>query len=638
MKGLFSSKKPSASPSPTKKHATGENDENRSPHAHRSRADSSSPIKSAPQAKPVGRKPVRPASPAQKDSAPPPPYTASARSRSSRSFGSSSSSSRRNKIDPNTHPLNLHPDEYKRLSALSAMSDRSSFDKMDVDREASAAPPSSPPTQPQPAAGKPKFTVPLNIPTNTNEDEAESYKAAGNKFFKEKDYRNAIIQYSRAVELIPTSATFLSNRAAAYMSNGQYEAALEDCNRAVDRDPTNAKFLLRLAHMAPAKEMSLHIKAAQDALNNGTSGSMVLHALDQAEKLLGVGAFKPRKWQLMRGAAHLKIGGINSLGEAQNVAMSLLRYNSQDPEALVLRGRALYAQGDNDKAIQHFRKALSCDPDFRDAVKWLRTVQKLDRMKEEGNTDYKAGRWQAAFDKYSSALEVDPANRGTNAKLLQNRALCRLKLKQYNEAVADCDRAVSLDPQYIKARKTKANALGQADRWEDAVREWKSIQEMDPEDRTIPKEVRKAELELKKSQRKDYYKILNVEKSADDNQIKKAYRKLAIVHHPDKNPGDDAAAERFKDIGEAYETLSDPQKRARYDSGEDLVDPSDMFSGGGGMGGMGGGMGGIDPEILFSMMNGGGSFGGGEGFGGARFSAGGGGRRPGGFPGGFQFG
>ena len=387
------------------------------------------------------------------------------------------------------------------------------------------------------------------------------------------------------MELIPTSATFLSNRAAAYMSNGQYEAALEDCNRAVDRDPTNAKFLLRLARiytslgrpeealitfgriqppasakdMAPAKEMSLHIKAAQDALNNGTSGSMVLHALDQAEKLLGVGAFKPRKWQLMRGAAHLKIGGINSLGEAQNVAMSLLRYNSQDPEALVLRGRALYAQGDNDKAIQHFRKALSCDPDFRDAVKWLRTVQKLDRMKEEGNTDYKAGRWQAAFDKYSSALEVDPANRGTNAKLLQNRALCRLKLKQYNEAVADCDRAVSLDPQYIKARKTKANALGQADRWEDAVREWKSIQEMDPEDRTIPKEVRKAELELKKSQRKDYYKILNVEKSADDNQIKKAYRKLAIVHHPDKNPGDDAAAERFKDIGEAYETLSDPQ-------------------------------------------------------------------------------
>jgi DnaJ family protein C protein 7 len=180
-------------------------------------------------------------------------------------------------------------------------------------------------------------------------------------------------------------------------------------------------------------------------------------------------------------------------------------------------------------------------------------------MKEEGNTQYKAGRWQAAVDLYTSALEVDPTNKGTNSKILQNRALCRLKLKQYDDAIADCEKAISLDPQYIKARKTKANALGLAEKWEAAVREWKAIQELDPEDRTIPREVRKAELELKKSQRKDYYKILGIEKSAGDQEIKKAYRKLAIVHHPDKNPGDANAEARFKDISEAYETLSDPQ-------------------------------------------------------------------------------
>ncbi len=73
------------------------------------------------------------------------------------------------------------------------------------------------------------------------------------------------------------------------------------------------------------------------------------------------------------------------------------------------------------------------------------------------------------------------------------------------------------------------------------------------------KEVRKAELELKKSKRKDYYKILGVEKDADENAIKKAYRKAAIIHHPDKNPDDEQAAERFKDIGEAYETLSNSE-------------------------------------------------------------------------------
>ena len=311
--------------------------------------------------------------------------------------------------------------------------------------------------------------------------------------------------------------------------------------------------------MAPAKEMQHHIRAAKDALDSGTAGSMVLHALDQAERQLGFGATKPRKWQLMRGGAYLKMGTANALGEAQNIAMSLLRNNSQDPEALVLRGRALYAQGDNDKALTHFRKALNCDPDYKDAVKWLRTVQKLDRMKEEGNTEYKAGRWQAAVDKYTAALEIDPTNKGTNSKILQNRALCRTKLKDYDAAIGDCERAIRLDPSYTKARKTKANALGAAERWEDAVREWKSIQELDPEDRTIAKEIRRAEMELKKSLRKDYYKILGVDKHADDAQIKKAYRKLAIVHHPDKNPNDEQAAERFKDIGEAYETLSDSQ-------------------------------------------------------------------------------
>jgi len=66
------------------------------------------------------------------------------------------------------------------------------------------------------------------------------------------------------------------------------------------------------------------------------------------------------------------------------------------------------------------------------------------------------------------------------------------------------------------------------------VRELKSIQEENASEPGIAKEIRNAELELKKSKRKDYYKILGVEKDADENAIKRAYRKLAVVHHPDK--------------------------------------------------------------------------------------------------------
>lgn len=252
------------------------------------------------------------------------------------------------------------------------------------------------------------------------------------------------------MEADPKSATYRNNRAAAYISANRYVEALEDCKEADALEPNSPKVLYRLARVLtslgrpqealdvldtiepapaakdrkPAQDMLQHISQAEDTLQTGTSGSMALHALDQAERGLGGGVDTPRKWRLLRGEAYLKMGNVNALGDAQNVAMSLLRQNNQDPEALVLRGRALYAQGENDKALQHFRQAISCDPDFKDAVKYLRMVQKLDRMKEEGNSQFKGGKYQQAVDTYTSALEVDPTNRGTNSKILQNRALC----------------------------------------------------------------------------------------------------------------------------------------------------------------------------------------------------------------------
>eukprot|EP00429_Kryptoperidinium_foliaceum_P096368 CAMPEP_0176249864 /NCGR_PEP_ID=MMETSP0121_2-20121125/34191_1 /TAXON_ID=160619 /ORGANISM="Kryptoperidinium foliaceum, Strain CCMP 1326" /LENGTH=177 /DNA_ID=CAMNT_0017589565 /DNA_START=102 /DNA_END=632 /DNA_ORIENTATION=+ len=79
----------------------------------------------------------------------------------------------------------------------------------------------------------------------------------------------------------------------------------------------------------------------------------------------------------------------------------------------------------------------------------------------------------------------------------------------------------------------------------------------------------------------DYYKVLGVPKAAADADIKKAYKKLALQYHPDKNPGNKQAEEKFKEVAEAYATLSDPQKRRQYDQVRNAP-PAATYAGGGG--------------------------------------------------------
>ena len=116
------------------------------------------------------------------------------------------------------------------------------------------------------------------------------------------------------------------------------------------------------------------------------------------------------------------------------------------------------------------------------------------------------------------------------------------------------------------------------------------------------------------AEKRDYYEVLGVDKGANADEIKKAYRKAAIEFHPDKNPGDKEAEEKFKEAAEAYDVLSNPDKRARYDQ----FGHAGMGGAAGGYGGQGG-FGGFSMEDIFSQFGDifGGHFGGGfSGFGG----------------------
>lgn len=481
--------------------------------------------------------------------------------------------------------------------------------------------------------------------------DAENFKLEGNNFYKAQDYAKAVELYTKAIESAPESPIYYGNRSMALMQMKEYQKALDDSLMSDKLGPGVAKTLLRIgklcimlgkysealaafqqidpvpAESLQASEMARSITRAQTVLENKTENtpradfSAAVYGLDQAEKYLGPGVAVPTSWRLLKGSLLI---ASNKLADATSVAMSLLRADPSNPDALILRGQILYQEGDNTKAAAHFSEALRCDPDNSTARKLLKLSKEVEKRRTGGNNAFKAGHLSLAKQFYSEAIELDPSNVGNNVKLYSNRATVNMKMGNLDEALEDCNASLKLDKTFAKVRKTKARVLGQLERWEEAVQELKEAIELDGADQSLRTELREAEFELKKSQRKDYYKILGVNKNCTDQELKKAYRKMALVYHPDKNPDDETAQEKFKEVGEAYEILSDSEKRARYDSGADLQE--DMFGGG-----MGGGVQ-VDQETLFRM------FGGGQQFGGFDGQFGGGGFGGGGFGGGHPFG
>jgi len=459
----------------------------------------------------------------------------------------------------------------------------------------------------------------IQLHPDTQKRLAEEKKEEGNQLYKLKKYRDALQKYSEAIDLCPQCAAFYGNRSACYLMLGQPKQAMEDAKTATNIDPLFSKGWSRLAKCSVM--LGDTVTARQALARAGQDGDAELRSIDTLDRFKAEAntAFESKDHRkalyfiekCLEIATHclsLKTWRAECLAflgrypEAQEAANGVLGLDNMNADAIYVRGLCLHYEDNIDRAVSHFTQVLRYAPDHIKAKEMYKKSRSLKQKKEEGNAAFKAGQLEEAYRLYSEALQIDQWNRLTNSKLYYNRALVCANQKKWEESIRDCSSALDLDNNYIKAYIRRGKSYMETEQYEDAVRDFETVFKSDKSNREYRNYLQEAKLELRKSKRKDYYKILGVDKNANEEEVKKAYRKRAMVHHPDRHSGATEQEKKdhehkFKEVGEAYAVLSDDKKRRMYDSGQDMedggghgfheMDPNSIFQAffGGGMGG-----------------------------------------------------
>lgn len=387
-----------------------------------------------------------------------------------------------------------------------------------------------------------------------------------------KRYSEAINDLNAAIEADPTLSEAYRHRASVFRQLCRYEESEKSYKKFLEMKPGNS---------AAEKELS-QLHQSQDALNTATdlfdSGDFS-KSLDYVDKVVLVFSPACSKAKLLKVklllAAKDYSGAISETGY-------ILKEDENNLEALLLRGRAYYYLADHEVAIRHFQKGLRLDPEHSELKKAYFGLKNLLKKTKSAEDNENKGKLRLAVEDYRAAIALDPNHIAYNVNL--HLGLCKVlvKLGRGKDAVSSCTEALNIDGELLEALVERGEAKLLTEDWEGAVADLRTAAEKSPQDMNIRQTLMKAEKALKMSQRKDWYKILGVSKTASVSEVKKAYKRLALQWHPDKNVDNREEAEaKFRDIAAAYEILGDEEKRTRYDSGEDI---EDMGGGGGGGG------------------------------------------------------
>ncbi|XP_073155329.1 dnaJ protein P58IPK homolog [Henckelia pumila] len=395
---------------------------------------------------------------------------------------------------------------------------------------------------------------------------------------KMKKYSEALADLNAAIGADPALSEAYWRRASVLRQLCRYEESEKSYKKFLEMKPGNSVAEKELSQLYQAQN-------AFDSSNSLFETGEFSKALEYIDKVVLVFSPACTKAKLLK--ARLLIAS-KDYSSAISEAGYILKEEDDNLEALLLRGRAYYYLADHDVATRHYQLGLRLDPEHGELKKAYFGLKNLIKKTKSADDNASKGKLRLAVEEYKAAIALDPNHTAHNVNL--HLGLCKVlvKLGRGQDAVTSCTEVLEIDGDSVEALTQRGEAKLLIEDWEGAVADLKSAYEKSPQDMNIREALMRAEKSLKLSQRKDWYKILGISKTASMSEIKKAYKKLALQWHPDKNVDNREEAEaKFREIAAAYEILGDEDKRTKYDRGEDIEEMGGM--GGGGFNPFGGG-------------------------------------------------
>ena len=456
----------------------------------------------------------------------------------------------------------------------------------------------------------------------------EVLKEKGNALFKEKRYDDAIIYYEKAIKINNSIEVLYSNKGTCEKKLEKYKEAIRDYKKALEINPKNTKNLNRLASVYIIVGNLGEAKMTQQkALNFEPNNSEYKEQMGTIEKIIEDEQKMREKIneqkfdeaeeickkliEKVSDFSDLKKNYIKILIENVKLKDALAYINKainfedkmKDPEFDYLIALTLYFEGEYEKAKKQINLMKQKNNFNEQTEQLLKKVNEIEGIKNKANEIFKQKKYEEAIEEYTKILEFDPQNKKFNSLILANRALCYQKLKKNTEALRDSNQSVKLNPYYARGYVKRGNVYMELKMFDDARADFQKAKELDPSVSGIEGYLNDAKNQQEKARKRDYYAILGIDRNANEHDIKRAYKKMAMKYHPDRNAESEEtkkmAEKKFIDVNDAYSVLSDPKKKSMYDQGIDPLNPEEASSGGMHFGG--------DASDILKMFFGGGS-------------------------------